>query len=169
MRNILLKTQVGSESGLTLIELMVTLAILAIMVAFAVPSFQQLIEQNKAATSANEILSGLAATRSEAVQKNTRSRFCFFTKTSKWELRDFSATPKVLRQGTVATDVTVEGSDLGESPVADALCVDYRSDALPYKATGDFSGELLTDGKLTVTKGAVVRKIHVKTGSVYVE
>lgn len=56
------------ERGFTIIELMVVVAVLAIIATVAVPSFQQIIENNRLATEANRIFSAMSYARSEAVR-----------------------------------------------------------------------------------------------------
>jgi type IV fimbrial biogenesis protein FimT len=62
--------------GFTLVELMVTIAVVAIMVAIAVPSFDTLMQRNRMATAANEIVSALQTARMEAVRRNRRAVLC---------------------------------------------------------------------------------------------
>lgn len=59
----------SSISGLTLIELMVALAVLAILVAMAVPSFREISLNNRGSSIANELLADLSLSRSEAVKR----------------------------------------------------------------------------------------------------
>lgn len=58
-------------SGFTLLEMMVTVAIAAILLGIALPSFQGSLRSNRVATATNEALASLALARSEAV-RNTR-------------------------------------------------------------------------------------------------
>lgn len=55
--------------GFTLVELMITIAIGAILLTLAVPGFQNIISQNRLATEANEIVTALNLARSEAVKR----------------------------------------------------------------------------------------------------
>ncbi|MES9968646.1 MAG: GspH/FimT family pseudopilin [Candidatus Thiodiazotropha sp.] len=54
--------------GYTLLELLVTLAIAAVLFAFVVPGFQSLSERNNVSTTSNELVSALLYARSEAVR-----------------------------------------------------------------------------------------------------
>ncbi len=55
--------------GFTLIEMMVTIAILAILLAIGIPSFQQLIANNRIVTNTNDMIADLAMARSEALKR----------------------------------------------------------------------------------------------------
>ncbi|MGH8611707.1 MAG: GspH/FimT family pseudopilin [Gammaproteobacteria bacterium] len=65
-----------NASGFTLIELMVTVAIIAIGLTIAVPSFQQVIMNNRMATQANNFLGSINLARSEAVKRGRRVALC---------------------------------------------------------------------------------------------
>jgi prepilin-type N-terminal cleavage/methylation domain-containing protein len=56
--------------GFSLIELIVTLAIFAIVVGFAIPGMQTLLTNNRVSNFANEFNSALSYTRSEALNRN---------------------------------------------------------------------------------------------------
>lgn len=62
--------------GFTLIELMVTIALVAIVLALGLPNFQQAIRSNRVATSANEMLAALSLARSEAMRSPLGGHVC---------------------------------------------------------------------------------------------
>ncbi|MDO1527504.1 GspH/FimT family pseudopilin [Fulvimonas sp. R45] len=66
----------GWQRGFTLVELMVTVAVLAILLAIAVPSFRSLTLSNRLATTANDIVGALNTARMEAVKRNASVQFC---------------------------------------------------------------------------------------------
>lgn len=63
-------------SGFTLTEVLVTVAIVGILTAVAVPNYQAFIINSRLTTQANEFLSMVNLTRSEAVKRNTRVTMC---------------------------------------------------------------------------------------------
>ncbi|MFZ2209111.1 MAG: GspH/FimT family pseudopilin [Porticoccaceae bacterium] len=64
------------NSGFTLIELMVTIALLAILIAAVAPSFRGLLLDNQAATQANALVGSLMLARSEAIKRNVPVVVC---------------------------------------------------------------------------------------------
>ena len=64
------------QRGFTLIELMITLAIAAILLTVGVPSFQSMMRNNRAATHMNEMITALNLARSEAAKRGLRVSLC---------------------------------------------------------------------------------------------
>lgn len=62
--------------GFTLLELMVTLAVAAIVLTVAVPSFTNLIVRNSLTGEANELISAFNLARNEAIKLNQNTRLC---------------------------------------------------------------------------------------------
>jgi type IV fimbrial biogenesis protein FimT len=64
------------QSGFSLLELMVALAIVAILAAIAFPSFTTMISDNRMLTSAQDITNSLQFARSEAIKRGTAVTLC---------------------------------------------------------------------------------------------
>ena len=62
--------------GLTLIELMITLAIAGVLIASAAPSMREFIQNNRSATQTNELQTALSFTRSEAIKQGMSISIC---------------------------------------------------------------------------------------------
>lgn len=62
--------------GFTLIELMVAIAVMAILLALGLPSFQESLRSNRVATGTNEMLAALSLARSEAIRNTRGSAVC---------------------------------------------------------------------------------------------
>jgi type IV fimbrial biogenesis protein FimT len=62
--------------GFTLTELMITLTVLVILVAIAIPSFNRLILSNRLTTTANDVVGAINSARMEAVKRNAATQFC---------------------------------------------------------------------------------------------
>lgn len=56
------------QSGFTLVELMIAVAVVAILLALALPSFQGSMRSNRVATTSNELLGSLSLARTEAIR-----------------------------------------------------------------------------------------------------
>ncbi|MGB5743048.1 MAG: GspH/FimT family pseudopilin, partial [Sedimenticolaceae bacterium] len=66
----------SKQQGLTLVELMVTLAVAIILIAVGMPLFTGLAGSNRATTQANSLVSALKLARSEAVKRADSVTVC---------------------------------------------------------------------------------------------
>lgn len=64
------------QRGFSLIELMVTVAVLAIVVAIGLPSFQGSLRSNRVATASNELAASVSLARSEALRSPGGAAIC---------------------------------------------------------------------------------------------
>lgn len=65
-----------SSSGFSLLELMVTLTVSAILLLIAVPSFRDAIHRNQVTSASNALLAALAYARTEAVNRSQLVSMC---------------------------------------------------------------------------------------------
>ncbi len=65
-----------SHGGFTLVELMVTLSVLAVLLGVGVPSFQATIRGNRITATANDLVAALQFARSEAVRLGVNVTLC---------------------------------------------------------------------------------------------
>ena len=64
------------SNGFTLLELLITIAITAIVVALAAPSFTDVLDDNILLTQTNQFATAINVARSEAVKRNGRVLIC---------------------------------------------------------------------------------------------
>lgn len=62
--------------GFTLVELMITLAVVAILISLAAPSFQLAIQNNRLTTQVNNLVTALSLARSEAIRRGATVTVC---------------------------------------------------------------------------------------------
>ena len=65
-----------SQQGVTLVEIMVTISVLAIILAVAGPGFQQYIASSRSNALSNDLLTASQLARSEAIKRSENVRLC---------------------------------------------------------------------------------------------
>jgi type IV fimbrial biogenesis protein FimT len=110
----------GRSAGFSLIELMIGIAIMAIVVSLAMPSYSAWIQNTRIRTAAESIQNGLQVARAEAVRRNARVQFAFGVN-SAWTVGCVTVVepdcPAVIQSRTASegssADITVATSDAG--------------------------------------------------------
>jgi len=74
--NILRRLPGTRQRGFTIVELMVTVCLAAILFAFAIPSFKQMMVNSRLVTQTNDLIGAINYARSEAITQNTSVSFC---------------------------------------------------------------------------------------------
>lgn len=64
------------QRGFTLVELMVAVLVMAVVLAFAVPGFESVVNGGRLTGAANEMLASLQSARMEAIRRNRRTVLC---------------------------------------------------------------------------------------------
>jgi type IV fimbrial biogenesis protein FimT len=90
------------NGGFTLFELMITLAVAAVIVSFGVPAFSSFIQNNRATTHTNDLVTALNLARSEATRRGAAVMVCSSTDASTCNGDDDWSTGWVVR---TASDV----------------------------------------------------------------
>lgn len=104
-------------AGFTLIELIVTLAIAAILVTWGIPSFTQLIRTNRITAQTNEFVTTVNLARSEAVRRGATVNLVSSGGTNwedGWQLQ-LAATGEILRQSDALDGTTTLASTVNNT------------------------------------------------------
>ncbi|WP_232207664.1 GspH/FimT family pseudopilin [Pseudoxanthomonas sp. J35] len=128
-------------------ELIITIAVLAILLTLAVPSFTSVINSNRLTAQANELVADLQFARSEAVRRNQRVTVCpsvdsaACSGAADWSNRIITAPiagggVEVIRVSTAKAPLQLGG---------DATSIVFRPDGMARDAGG-----LLQDATITV-------------------
>ena len=111
--------------GFTLVELMVTVAVIGILAVIAVPGMTALINNSRLNAQAEELVSSLQLARAEAVRRNARVTVCpstdgstcaSSTSWSGWVIRghdNVNDVDDVIRNNSVAGNVQISGPAAG--------------------------------------------------------
>ena len=138
--------------GFTLIELMVTVAIVAILAMVAAPSFSQAILSAKLSAYANNFMASAQLARSEAIKRNSTVRLCRSA-----DGLSCAANGDWKQGWIVFHDVTNNGTvDSGDTviQVQEALSADYSFTGDSYSLTFQSIGAGSTSATLTLCKAS---------------
>ena len=75
-RETMTKSRSSSSSGFTLVELMITVLVIAILTAIGLPSYSAIIRSNLIATQSNGFLAAVNLARTEAIKNNYQAGIC---------------------------------------------------------------------------------------------
>lgn len=147
-----------NQSGVTVIELMIGLVIIAILLAIGAPSLGDWVQNTRIHTAAESIVSGLQLTRAEAVRRNTPVQFALVGTDSGWTIGcvtpDGTDCPAVIQNRTSA-----EGSTAGilASPVEWDPATNAAAGTAAFSGTLNFNGlGRVTTGTLTAGNNATI-------------
>lgn len=102
-----------ANKGFTLIELIVTVAIVIILSTIALPSWTSLIQENSISSAVNRVQSIYQLTRSEALKRNEDITLTSSNNMQTWTLsNDVSGASSTIKTATLSTEqVTITSGD----------------------------------------------------------
>lgn len=133
---------VPQECGFTLIELMVTVAVLAVLIAVAAPSFVSIINGSRLTSHANELVASLQQARMEAIRRNASVTVC---RTTNGAVCDAGAGNWTGWLTVVAGNGEVLRSSSAKAPVrisSPASSITFRADGLAWAAGGLLANDI---------------------------
>lgn len=160
--------RVRGHAGFTLVELMIGIAIVAVLMVMGLPSFTAWLQKGQIRTAAETIQAGLNFARSEAVRRNTKVSFTMAGPDSTWSVAIVSPAQTLQsRSGSEGTGnavvgvtapgalpVAIEFDGLGRSNLATNMTIEVTN------PTGGACGTGLTDMRclsVQVTPGGTIR------------
>ena len=124
--------------GFTLLELVVTLAVAAILVGLAVPSLDDATLAGKLSASANDLVAGVAMGRSEAIKRNAVTSMCVSSNGSScgsgaWDqgwivvsgstvIQKHSAAPTGFKATSTVTKIDFQPTGVGNTQASITVC-----------------------------------------------
>ena len=152
------------SGGFSLLELMITVAVAAIRMALAVPSFTSLINNNRLTSGSNALVTAMHHARSEAVRRNARVTLCASADgatcagTGNWQgwVTLVTTGGEVLR--TYALKAPLQGASATQR-------VDFRPDGLARDAAGNLLAGTFTVCIPTTRPAENQRVVSVASGS----
>ena len=150
--------------GFTIIELMITLVVAAILLAIAIPSFTYLMVSKKLTTSANSLVSNLAIARMAAIKRNADVGVC----------ADSACSVNFPAGSTTVIHAGISGIQSGVIDIKSTKYLAYGAQGLAYavtstgplvKATAPYSG-LVADIYTAQISSNNHRCVYLTSGSV---
>lgn len=140
------------QRGFTLVELLVTVAVLAVLLGIAVPSFQTMMANSQLSSRTNDMVGALSLARSEAIRRGARITLCKSSDGAS------CSTSGDWAQGWIAfVDATRSGTDASVDSGETVIQVHQgNADAVSVKGSSNVSNyvSFASDGRAKLMDGA---------------
>jgi type IV fimbrial biogenesis protein FimT len=113
---------ITTSAGFTLLELMLTITVAAVIMGLAIPNMRQFIWNNRITAAANDVVVAMTAARSEAIKSREQALICLSSNPS-------AATPTCDGNGTQGWVVFVDTD--GDQSIDAGEVITLRHEALP--------------------------------------
>lgn len=123
--------------GITMIELMVTVALLAIVGAVAAPNFAEFIRSARLDQATRALSSALQFGRMEAIKRNRTTFVCINPANAQITVHETTATSASLRSASYSTSISLTTNGL--ESLSGMACIRYQSTGLAPLPSG-FTG-----------------------------
>ena len=149
-----MQTASTANKGFTLIELMITIAVMSILLSLAIPSMRDFVTQNRLSGNVNEFLAATMLARSEAMKRGMPVKICRSTNASATDAscsaasNDWSAgwlvlvpasTVEILsRQDALPSTTSILGKDSAATPAA-LTAITFNGTGAPTIAGATFA------------------------------
>ncbi len=109
----------GTPSGFTLVEMVITVAVLGIVLAIAVPSMSAMLRSQRISTASSDVYASLIFARSEAIKRNASVRVCTSGDwAAGWSINATDCSGTILRQQNALVGVKILQKD-GSTAIGD--------------------------------------------------
>ena len=156
----------SQQWGFNIVELMMTLAVAAILMGMALPSFSQMVYRNQMVSSANDMVSALQLARTQSVTRGRNAGICGSSDGTscdeKWT-QGYAIWVDVDRNGAASSDEIIKFFDTSPSLALTASNVIFDARGRPTSTVDDF---VLTHNKCKKNRKLVNRIKIANTGRV---
>jgi prepilin-type N-terminal cleavage/methylation domain-containing protein len=135
-RNVKLTNRIPSGSsslargGYSLMEMLIVLAIMAAMAAFALPSLRGPLDKSRLRSGARQVRAALAKTRSLAIREGSSLVFQFEAGGRRWTIERKGTSPLLLQSATADVSGSQPGLQTGRVTIENTPVVSERSSVL---------------------------------------
>ena len=144
------------NTGMTLIEVMVVVAIIGIIVAIAAPSFSTMLENQRIKGAAEAVLADLRWARAESIKRNAPVRVTFAAG-SNWSYTIDTVPALAASDGVLPK--TVNGSDFPSTTLGEAYTTTF--DPKPGKYPNNGTARIISNNFFANVKVSILGRVKI--------